>query len=204
MLRKVFSITGEKFSSFIVDENALKFSSATTHTVEAFSLEFAKKITLAKRLEIKYDSIKSIKKEDNEKNIVIKYKGSMGLQGEYEFSFNDTTDYETFFAFFVKERYFTRIHEILTPFKAVRKYLIELVITIAITIFSYYQAISIANGTADEGTTAQIQRFNYFVGLLGDKGVIAVGSLISCFLLYKIWKRYLNPPNQLSLLPPNT
>ena len=62
MLDKVFSITGNKISTLITDEHSLKFSSSTSTTVENFKEAFAKKLSLATKVEIKYDAIKSIKK----------------------------------------------------------------------------------------------------------------------------------------------
>ncbi len=200
---KVFSVTGNKISAFIADENSLKFSSSTSDTVEAFKEAFAKKLSLATKVEIKYDAIKSIKKEDNDKDILIKYKTFVGIPSDCEFSFNDPADYDTFFTFFEKERYFTKSHETLTPFRAIMNYLIGLLATIGVTIFCYYQTIEIANGTVEEATSGKTRTFNYVVGLLGDKGVIAIGALISAYLLYKIWKRFSNPPNQIKFLPPN-
>lgn len=203
MIDKVFSITGNKISTLITDDNSLKFSSSTSDTVENFKEAFAKKFSLATKVEIKYDAIKSIKKEDNDADISIKYKTLVGIAGACVFSFNDPADYHTFFIFFEKERYFTKIDETLTPFRAIRNYIIGLLATIGVTIFCYYEAIEIANGTVEEATTGKTRAFNYVVGLLGEKGVIMIGVLISAYLLYKIWKRFSNPPNQIKLLPPN-
>jgi hypothetical protein len=203
MIDKVFSVTGNKISTLIIDEISLKFSSSTSNTVENFKEAFAKKLSLATKVEIKYDAIKSIKKEDNDTDILIKYKTFVGIPSDCEFSFNDPADYNTFFIFFEKERYFTKVHETLTPFKAIRNYIIGLFVTIGVTIFCYYQAIEIANGTVEEATNGKSRAFNYVVGLLGHKGVIMIGVLISAYLLYKIWKRFSNPPNQIKLFPLN-
>jgi hypothetical protein len=203
MLNQVFSINGNKISSFIADENSLKFSSqANFTTVDEFLESYKKKLSLATKVEVKYDSIKSIRKEDNDKKILIKYKTWAGIASNCEFSFNNDEDYETFFHFLEKERYFIRTHETLTPFKAIKNHLLGLAFTIAITIFSYYQALAIANGTVEEAHNGKTRLFNALVGLLGDKGVLAAGALIACYLLYRIWLRYKNPPNQLRFLPP--
>jgi hypothetical protein len=203
MIDKVFSITGEKISALIIDEDSLKFSSSWSDSVDAFREAFAKKISLATKVEIKYDSIKSIKKEANDKDILIKYKNSLGLPGDCEFSFNNPTDCELFFTFFEKEMYFRKSQETLTPFKGIRNYLIGLLATIVFTIVVYYHAIEIANGTARESHSGKTRIVNYLIGLIGDKGVIAVGAIISVYLIYKIWSRFSNPPSQTKLLPPN-
>ena len=203
MVDKVFPITGNKISSFITDESSLKFSSATFETVESFREAFTKKLSLATKVEIKYDAIKYIRKEDNSKEVLILYKKSLGIPLDCEFSFTNPADYEIFFTFFEKERYFTKSHETLRPFRAIRNYLIGLVATIGFTIFTYYQAIEIANGTVEEASSGNVRAFNYVVGLIGDKGVLAVGTLISGYLVYKIWNRFTNPPNQIKLSPPN-
>lgn len=204
MLNQVFSITGNKISTFIADENSLKYSSSNNFiSVDEFLESWNKKLSLATKVEIKYESIKSIKKEDNDKKILIKYKTWAGIPSDCVFSFTSDVDYDIFFNFLEKERYFLRIHETLTPFKAIRGHLIGLAITIAITIFSYYQAIAIANGTVEEAHNGKTRLFNVLVGFLGYKGVIAVGSLGACYLLYRVWLRYSNPPNQTRFMPPN-
>lgn len=203
MVNKVFQVSGNKITAFITDETALKFSSSTAETVDAFRESFSKKLSLATKFEIKYNAIKSIKKEDNDNDILIKYKSALGLPSECEFSFDDQADNDIFFTFFEKEMFFTKNMETLTPFRAIRSYVIGLIATIAVAVFMYYQAIEIANGTADEPHGGKAKFFNYIVGFLGDKGVIGLGTIISGYLIFKIWKRFSNPPNQIKLLPPN-
>jgi hypothetical protein len=204
MLNKVFSITGNKISTFITDEESLKFSSSTHNTVAEFKEAFAKKLSLATKFEIKYSSIKSIKKEDNDKDILIFYKTSIGIPTNCEFSFSDPDDYEIFFNFLEKEKYFSKQHETLTPIKANTNYLIGLLATIAFTIFAYYQAVEITNGTIEETHSRKTKLFYNVIKLLGDKGVIVVGTLIAAYLVYNIWQRFSNPPNQTKFLPPSS
>jgi hypothetical protein len=204
MIDKVFSITGNKIASFILDESSLKFSSARFHTVESFKEAFTKKLSLATKVEIKYDSIKYIRKEDTSSEVIILYKKKIGIPFDCGFAFLDIEDYETFFTFFEKERYFTKSHETLTPFKAVRLHLIGLLMTIAFFVFTYYQAIEIANGTVEEASDWKARVYDYLVGLMGDKGVIVLGILVSGYLVYITWKRFSNPISQLKLLPPNS
>lgn len=204
MLDKVFSIKGSKISSFIVDEDSLKFTSSSSEiSIDTFKENFAKKLSLSTKIEINFDSIKSIKKEDNGKDILIKYKGFVGFPSECEFSFEAPIDYDTFFSFLEKERYFTKINETLTPFRSTRNYLIGLLATIFFTFFIYNQAIKIANGTVEASHSGKAMLFDYVIGLLGDKGVLAVGIFFSGYLGYRIWIRYKNPPNQIKFLPPN-
>ena len=203
MLNQVFAINGNKISSFVADTDSLKFSSSSFDSMDEFLTSFGKKLSLATKVEIKYDSIKAVQKEDNDKTVAIKYKGIGGITSSCEFSFNNEADYEAFFNYLEKERYFKRTNETLTPFKAIRGYILGLLLTIGLTIFAYYQAIGIANGTLEDSGNRKTRLFNALVGLLGDKGVLAVGAAIAAYLVYKIWSRYSNPPNQLKLMPPN-
>src|SRR5438067_1148870 len=137
MLNQVFPVNGNKISSFVADTDSLKFSSSSFETVDEFITSFGKKLSLATKVEIKYDSIKSVQKEDNDKTVAIKYKGIGGITSSCEFSFNNEADYEVFFNFLEKERYFKRSSETLTPFKAIRSYILGLLLTIGLTIFAY-------------------------------------------------------------------
>lgn len=203
MLNQVFPVNGNKISSFVADTDSLKFSSSGFTSVDEFLTSFGKKLSLATKVEIKYDSIKSVQKEDNDKTVAIKYKGIAGITSSCEFSFNNEADYEVFFNYLEKERYYKRTSETLTPFKAIRSYILGLLLTIGITIFAYYQAIGIANGTLEDSGNRKTRAFNALVGLLGDKGVLAVGTAIAAWLGYKIWTRFKNPPNQLKFIAPN-
>ncbi len=203
MTDKVFSITGNKISSFIIDESSLKFSSQNHNSYAEFQDAWNKKLSLATKVEVKYETIKSIKKEENDDDILINYKTFASIPMDCEFSFTDKKDYVIFFDYFIKNQYYQKTNETLTPFRAIRNHLIGLIATIGITIFSYYEAIAIANGTAEEAHSSKTRLFNNIVEMLGDKGVILVGTGGALFLLYKIWTRYKNPPNQVRLVPPN-
>ncbi|MBS1509791.1 MAG: hypothetical protein JST86_03070 [Bacteroidetes bacterium] len=204
MINKVFLITGNKLSAFITDESSLKFSSSKSHSVEEFEEAYGKKFSLATRIKVKYESIKWIKKEEHDEKVIIRYSVFAGIPAECEFSFDHTEDVEIFFSFMEKERYFTRTHKKLTPFRAIKGYLIGLLATIGVTIFTFYMAIEIANGTAAKPKDSKGIIFNRIVGLLGTNGVVAIGAIISIYIIYKIWIRYNNPPNQTRLIPPNS
>jgi len=203
MLNQVFPIHGNKIFSFVADTDSLKFSGSRFNTVEEFLTAFGKKLSLTNKIEIKYDSIKSVRKEDNAKTVKISYKTFAGITGSCEFSFNKEEDCELFFNYLEKERYFQRTIETLTPFKAIRSHILGLVLTIAVTAFAYYQATGIANGTVEISGYGKARAFDALLGFLGNKGVLAVGGAITAYILYKIWLRYSNPPNQTRLIAPN-
>jgi hypothetical protein len=66
MTQKVFSVSGNKISSLIIDESALKFSSKSFVNYNEFVESFNKSLSLATKLKVQFDNIKYIKKEDNE------------------------------------------------------------------------------------------------------------------------------------------
>ena len=201
MTEKVFKVTGNKISNLIFDESSLKFSSQENNSYSEFQDSWNKKLSLATKVEVKYESIKSIKKEENDDDILIKYKTFAGIPSECEFSFIEKSDYDIFFNFFENNKNFVKNNETLTPFKAIRNYIFGLIVTIGLTIFSYYQAVSISNGTAEEIDSRKGRMFQNIISILGDKGVILIGTAISAFILYKIWTRFKNPPSQIILLP---
>jgi hypothetical protein len=204
LTKKVFAIRGYKISSLCLSENAILISSQDYNSVDDFMEGWTKKFSLATKVEIKYESIKSIKKEDKDDDIVIKCKILLGLTSDSEFSFLDKNDYETFFNFLEKERYFSKTHETLTPIKAILNYIIGFLFVTFTTFFSYFQALKIADGSVEEAHSSKEVLFNKLIEFLGDKGVLALGTLLVCFLLYKIWTRFSNPPNQIKFLPPNS
>ena len=199
----LFKVSGNKIESLLVADNALLFSSKSYLHAHEFKQAWSKSLTLATKVEVKYDAIKSVIKEDADDDIRIKYKGTLGIPSEAVFSFADKDDTDAFYDFLVKELSFQKSEERLSPTKAVLPNLLALLITVAITIVAHYQSIAIANGTADESGSRRSRSFNNIIELLGTKGVWIVGISITLFIAYKIWKRFTNPPVQIKLLPAN-
>jgi hypothetical protein len=203
MLHQVFAITGNKIASMAAGDTSFMFSSQSFNSFEDFQAAWDKKLSLATKVEVKYDAIKSVRKDDDDADVLIKYKSLLGIPTDCQFSFDDEAAYPLLFAFLQKERYFTKQYDKLTPFKSTANYLIGIVVTLALTAFSYLEALKIAAGTAERATTSKHRLFNAIVDALGDKGVLAVGGLVLCYLGYKAWTRFTNPPHRALFLPPN-
>jgi hypothetical protein len=200
---QLFKVSGNKMESLLVADKALLFSSKSYQHPDEFRQAWSKSLTLATKVEVKFDVIKSVTKEDADDDIKIKYKGSLGMPGEAVFSFAEKNDTDRFYEFLVNELSFQKTEERLSPVKAVLPNLFALAITIAITLFAHYQSIAIANGTVDESGSRRSRSFNSLIELLGTKGVWLVGMSITLFIGYKIWKRFSHPPVQIKLLPAN-
>jgi hypothetical protein len=201
MLQQVFAITGNKIAAMMAGETSFMFSSQYFDSAEAFQAAWNKKISLATKIEVKYSAIKSVHKDDDDADILIKYKTALGIPTNCQFSFNNATAYPVFFDFLQHKQYFTKQEERLTPLKSIVNYLIGLAATLLFTAFSYSEALKIANGTVEKATTGKQKLFNDLVGALGDKGVLAAGGALLAFLGYKAWLRFSNPPNRLLFLP---
>jgi hypothetical protein len=204
MLNQVFAITGNKIASMMAGESSFMFSSQYFNSDEEFRVAWNRKLSLATKVEVNYDVIKSIHKDDDDADILIKYKTVLGIPTNCQFSFNKADAYSAFFTFLQKDRYFTKQEERLTPLKSIINYLIGIVVTLAFIVFCYSEALKIANGTVEKATNGKQKLFNNVVGALGDKGVLILGGLLLCYLGYKAWTRFSNPPNRLLFLPPNT
>ncbi|RZL09000.1 MAG: hypothetical protein EOO62_14530 [Hymenobacter sp.] len=207
MLNRVFDITGNKIASLLPGEDALLFSGQSFDsfdtTAEEFRAAWDKKLSLNTKIKVRYDAIKSIKKDDDEAEVLVAYKTFLGLPTNVQFTFNDPAAYDVFFAFLQKERYFTQQYEQLSPLKAITNYLIGLAAVLAFTAFAYSEALKIAAGTVAPARNGKEALFNNVVGFLGDKGVLALGSLGLVYLGYQAWRRYTLPPHRLLFLPPN-
>ena len=168
MIDKVFPITSKKLSAFIVDEQSILFSSQRKESFDAFKEEFAKKITLATKNEVKYEEIISITKEESEFNLHLTYKGALGITDELEFTFSKSDDYEVFLTYLELKRFFTRTYETLSPFNAIRSQLIWLFLSILGIIFFYDRAIDIAKEGVDESERGKIRVLNYLIEFRTD------------------------------------
>jgi hypothetical protein len=171
-------------------------SSGSFDSIEEFEQAWAKKLSFATKLQIRYDSIRSITKEYQEIKFLISYRTWVGFPSESEFSLLDADDYETFYEFLEKELYFVKTDEAMLPLKAISRHLLGLLFVVALTVGVSYVAVDISKGVKDDSGDVKGQVFDYVVGLLGVKGVVAIGGAISCYILYHMWKRYKDPPNR--------
>lgn len=202
MTEKVFSINGFKSSCFIIDENSIKFSSQNHTSYSDFTASWNRNVSFANKSEISLNKIKSIKKEEGGKRIVINYKNSLGITTDGAFIFNDESDVEVFFGFLEKEKTFAKTLIGLSPIKAIRNYIFWLLVTIASSIFAYFYAAAVENGTTEIKHSRRNGLFNILVQTLGSEGIIIVGAIITIYFTYKIGGRYKNPPKQIVLVPP--
>ena len=191
---QVFSISGNKIHSLLLDDQSLRFSSRRFKFPEEFEEAWQKKWSTATKLEIKHSSIRSITKEDQELKIRIVYKTWIGIPSACEFSFFDAGICAAFLTYMEKEQYFAYTHERMLPFKAVSQYILGLVFTIAMTWFSWYLVVDQKHGGTDEGSDVKARLFLYVLSLLGEKGVLAIGIAICGYIGFKIWKRASTPP----------
>lgn len=196
MNNRLFKISGNKVNTLLLADDALRMSSGSFDCVEEFERAWAKKLTLATKLQIRYDSIRSITQEDQEVKFRVTYRTWAGFPSESEFCLLSADDYETFYEFLEKELYFVKTHETMLPFRAISRHLLGLAFVVVLTAGVAYVAVDIGRGVKDESGDLKGQVFDYVVGLLGVKGVVAIGGAISCYILYQIWLRFRNPPDR--------
>ena len=203
MQQQVFAITGNKIASMLAGETSLLFSSQHFTSAKEFQEAWDKKLSLATKVEVKYEAIKSIHKDADDADILIKYKTFLGVTGNCQFSFDDPEAYPVFFAFLQKERYFSKQEESLTPLKASANYLIGMAVALAFTALCYWLALDGAHDTTAEEHDFRKVVFRSILRVLGANGVLAVGALALAYLGYKAWQRFTNPPSRLLFLPLN-
>lgn len=202
MSEKVFKITGQSVANFIIDGNSIKMMNKSFDSFEAFNEEWAKKLSLAHKTEIKLDKIKIIKKENDSNDVIISYKYLGFFPMEAEFSFDIPGEFDEFCQYFVKVLFFKFENGQLSPFKAIKNYLIGLLMATVAGVFCYIQAVEIASGKEVGTGSGKSKLFNTIIGALGEMGVLAISLAGISFILYKIWTRYQKPPIQTSLTPP--
>jgi len=196
---QVFSISGNKIHSLLLDDQSLRFSSRRFKFPEDFEEAWDKKWTTATKLEIKHSSIRSITKEDQDLTIRIVYRTYIGILSACEFCFFNAGICAAFLTYMEKEQYLVYTHEKMLPFKAVSQYILGLLFTIAMTWFCCYLVVDQKNGGTDDASDAKARLFLYVLSLLGEKGIIAIGIGISGYIGFKIWKRASNPPFRVKL-----
>lgn len=204
----VFTVAGQKISSMIFTTGSLRFSSALFQSKNDFEEAWARKLSLATKVEIPYDKIRSVSREIPGSGIKIKYKGVAGLPSEIIFSYPDPQHTDLLFAYLKDVLFFQKSEGQLSPWKATSPYIVGMAITLAIVIFCHYQVPGLTDpdglAKADaEAHSGKVRLFNHLISALGYKGVWAVGLAICGYIGYKIWQRWTNPPNHQTFLPQN-
>jgi hypothetical protein len=192
---RVIKVSGEKIESMIATDSAFRFLSKDCKTLEEFQETFGKTITLVTKKEIKYESIKSIKKEAGDDDVNI----SSGMLGGAVIKFENPSDCESFLDYCEKQIGLKRNEVQMSVLKAIQNYLIGLVLAIAGTVFAYGRVNDLAAGIVNdpEGysrSDRKTRSMNNILEMLGPNGVLLIGLAISAFIAYIIWKRYQTPP----------
>ncbi len=200
---RIIKVSGEKIECMVATDESFQFLSKTCTSVEEFQEAFSKTLTMATKKEVKYEAIKTIKKEAADDDVTISYKGGIG-GNSITFKFEDAAGCEAFLNYCEKALELSRNEVQLSPFRAVRGYLLGLVIALVATPYAYQRAAGLAVGeiTDPEGysrSDRKARSLNNILEFLGPTGVLIVGLLITGVLAYIIWKRYTNPPVQIQL-----
>lgn len=199
-------VSGEKIECLVVGENSIQLADKAFSSIEEFNETWNKTMTLVSKSEIKYESIKSISKEENEDEVVVKASGAMGIPSETKFAFVNNSNKDAFFNFFQGQKSFIRTDDTLSPMKSAMPYIWGLLASIAISSYAFFEAMSMNAGTfvATEGNSRGARKSRFFdsiIEMLGTNGVLLLGLGASAFIGYLAWKRFKNPPMQTKLVP---
>jgi hypothetical protein len=197
----LFEVTGHKRASLLLTEDSLQFSSNSFPNAAAFEAEWTKKMTLATKVEIKYDAIKSVVKEDDDDDICIKFRGLLGVPQECEFAFKDSNDVEVLFDFLENQQNMERIEERLTPFRAALPFFLVALLFGGGTYFAHLEAVALANGTSLADTNYKARFFSMIINVIGDTGVWLIGGAFVAFFLLVSYLRFSSPPDQTRFIP---
>lgn len=202
---KVIDVNGEKIESMVLDKDQIRLISKKFNSIEDFNESWNKKISLANKVKIDYQDIKSITKEDAADGITIRYSGGLGSKScKIEFPYDE--DRDAFYEFLTSEKHFARTEEKLSAFDASKSMLISLAVTIALFVFAYFQALEITSpgfieDDGDSRSSRKARSLHAILEFLGPNGVLLIGLALIGFMGYKLWNRYKNPPLQIKFTP---
>jgi|GEM_PF-2254634 len=197
---QVFPISGNKVQSLLIDDQSLRLSGGQFDFPEDFEKGWQKKWTTNAKLKVSHRSIRSITKEDGELRIRIVYRTYVGIPGECEFNFYDPATAAAFLLYMEKEQYFTYTHEKMSGFRAVWRYVLGLAFTIAMTGLCRYLLEDAKHGGKEGSGDYKERIFFYLLGILGTKGILAVGIAVCAYIGVKIAKRAGDPPFRTKLV----
>jgi hypothetical protein len=202
---RLFSVSGDKVASLLVTATGLRTSSKSFNDAAEFQASWDKTLSLQNKTEIAFEAIKTVSQEEGEDDVRIQYKAKLGLPGDRKMEFTDNDERDAFFQI-LENQGFRREVRTMTPLKAVLPYAFGLVITVAVAGLVYYTAAEIESGIFEDsegnGRSARKARILAWVAeKLGTTGTLAIGGIITAYILYMIWKRYTSPPNQPVLEP---
>jgi hypothetical protein len=199
----VLKISGDKLSALLVTDTAMMFSSSYHYSPDEYLINWEKKLSLATKYDVKFTKVKSIRKNNDAKEIKLNYKAYLNIPSELEFSFEDKTDEINFFAHLEKEQYFEKTKFQLSRFRAILLYLLGFLLLVLSIIVSHFALVDLQTGKLDSHIESKTILFNKLITFLGFKGIWILGILVTCYIGAKIIKRFKYPPVQIKFLPPN-
>ena len=200
MYQKLFSTTGNKINSTVVDREGIKFLSSKFNTIEEFDQAFKKKISLQTKLLVPYENINSISKEEHEQTVYLNFKTKIGVSRNCEFSFIDQQEEEEFFNYFETEQLYKKEYQSKSPFKSAASYLFGIIFTSFVGIVMYNRGVELEQGTASE-IRGKGRIFDLVLNSIGLNGAMIIIGIFLLFFLYKAYTRFTKPPKEIRLTP---
>ncbi|MEM6804085.1 MAG: hypothetical protein AAF696_21960 [Bacteroidota bacterium] len=199
MNNQVFKIENQKWKSFMISDTDLHLSSGKEKSVEGFEKTLAKSGLLKSTKSISLDSIMGISFNEKAENLTLRYQGEKGskklkLEMEDEDLSNQLGEY------LGQSLGMGREEVVESTWKGMMNNLLYLIISIGGTIF-----LALMDNPEDLDTDSgsrKSQRGKAVIKLLhetvGQTGIIIIGTAISLFLAYRIYKRYQEPAKEVS------
>jgi len=202
MLNKVYSASGNKIASILIEEKSVKTLSRYYDSLDKFRAAFDKKISFDTKLEIKEENIRAIRNKDNSLQIIIDYKSKLGIVQGCEFEFLSQEDLNEFLIYFETQKHFSKSHKRKSPIKAASNSLAIFILVLGFYFLGINRLEAIATHTS-YNANGKVRFFDNIVSMLGSTGLNVVCGVFGAVLLFLIFKHLSNPPKEIKLVPRN-
>ncbi|GGH58671.1 phage anti-repressor protein [Filimonas zeae] len=190
--QQIFTVAGQDKATLLATEDAFRLSARSFYNVVDFEQgwqELFKKEDF--RNQIDYNSLVSVTRALDGNLLFVRYRGPLNIINCCTFIFPDEEDYARFYHFLEEGLGMQKTEKEVSLFEAVGIYMVELVIVLALTLYCYYQAV-----TLKYANPRTVGAYWLLIQQIGEMGVCLMGGAISAYLIYRVHQLSANRPVQ--------
>lgn len=197
MENQIFAIKNTFWKSLAIKGDELWLSQDKVNDLEKFEKSLQKTGLMKSAYAYPLSTIAEISFNEASESVKLKYQDEKGKQKKLNIGFGDKDLSNQFGQFLGEKLGMTKSQKQEEQLKPLALNALYLVVAIGGTIV--LSTMSDTNELADRGTRRSRNRgafFQLIVDTIGQTGVIIIGSLISIYLIYRLYKRFKNPANE--------
>ena len=197
MENQIFAIESTLWKSLLLKDDELWLSQNKVSSLEKFESAVQKTGMLKSAYAYPLSSISEISFNEASESVKLKYQNEKGKQKKLNIGFGEETLSNQFGHYLGEKLGLAKSQKQESQLKPLLLNLVYIIITVGATFF--LATMEDSSELTDSGSRRNRNKgalMKMLVDTVGQTGVIIIGSLIAVFLIYRLYKRFKNPANE--------